>query len=217
MSKQSLEWDLCGLSLHVDHLCAWTVFVFIAFLVIQKVCKITQWHNQRYLNHRRCSSPISQVWSRNLNLAVMLTQRLICSLLQPLTFIFVYLLVSIEVFCCLVAKSSLTLWNTMDCSMPVFPVLHYLPEFAQTDVHWIDDTIQPSHPLSHPSPPALNLSPHQGLFQWVVHHIRWPKYWSFGISISPSNEYSGLISFRIDWFDLLAVQYHSLKALVLWF
>ena len=137
MSKQSLEWHLCGLSLHVDHLCAWTVFVFIAFLVIQKVCKNTQWHNQRYLNHRRCSSPISQVWSRNLNLAVMLTQRLICSLLQPLTFIFVYLLVSIEVFCCLVAKSSLTLWNTMDCSMPVFPVLHCLLGFAQTHVYWV--------------------------------------------------------------------------------
>ena len=60
-----------------------------------------------------------------------------------------------------------TLWDLMDYSMPDFPVLHYLPEFAQTDVHWISDAIQPSHPLSLPSPPALNLSQHQRLFQWV--------------------------------------------------
>ena len=106
----------------------------------------------------------------------------------------------------------------MDCSTPGFPVLHYLPEFAQTHVHWVDDAIQPSHPLSPPSPPALNLSQHQGLFQWVGSCIRWLKYWSF--SINPFSEYSGLIFFRIDWFDLLAVQgtlksflqYHSSKA-----
>ena len=81
------------------------------------------------------------------------------------------------------------------------PVLHHLLEFAQTHVHWVDDTIQPSHSLSPPSPPALNLSQHQGLY-----HIRWPKYWSFSFSISPSSEHSGLISFRIKWFDLLAFQ-----------
>ena len=63
-----------------------------------------------------------------------------------------------------------------------------------------------SYPLSSPSPPAFNLSQHQGLFQWVVLCIRWPKYWSFSFSISPSNEYSGLISFRMDWLHLLAVQ-----------
>ena len=88
---------------------------------------------------------------------------------------------------------------------------HQLPEFPQTHIHWVDDTIQPSHPLLSPSPPAFNLSKHQ-----------WPRYWSF--SISPSNEYSGLISFGIDWFDLLAVQgtlknllqYHSSKPLILW-
>ena len=90
----------------------------------------------------------------------------------------------------------------MDCSTPVFPVLPHLPELAQTHVHWVGDAIQPSHPLSSPSPPAFNLSQ----YHESVLHIRWPKYWSFSFHISPSNEYSGLISFRIDWFDLLAVQ-----------
>ena len=104
--------------------------------------------------------------------------------------------------------------------MPGFLVLHHLPELAQTHVHWVDDAIQPSHPLSPSSPPALSLSQHQGLFQWVALHIMWPKYWSFSFNISPSNEYSGLISFRINWFDLLEVQgilksilqHHSSKA-----
>ena len=90
----------------------------------------------------------------------------------------------------------------MDFSMPGFPVLHYLLEFAQTHIHWLGDANQPSQPLSSPSPPVLNLSQHQGLFQWVS--VMWPKYWS--LTISPFNEYSGLISFRIDWFDRLAVQ-----------
>ena len=111
----------------------------------------------------------------------------------------------------------------MDCSMPGFPVHHYLPEFAQTQIHWVDDAIQPSHPSSPASPPALNLSQHQGLFQWVGSLHQVVKYWSFSFSIRPSNEYSGLISFRIDWFDFLAVQgtlksllqHHNLKALVL--
>ena len=95
----------------------------------------------------------------------------------------------------------------MNCSTPGFPVLHYLQEFAQSHDHWVSDAIQPSHPLSSPSPPALNLSQHQGFFPyWVGLHIRWPKYWSFSFSISPSNEYLRLISFRIDWFDLFAVQ-----------
>ena len=93
-----------------------------------------------------------------------------------------------------------SLWPHGPYSMPGFPVLHCLLEFPQTHIHWIDDSIQPSHPLSPPSPPALSLSQHQSLFQWVS--IKWPKYWSFSFSISPSNEYLGLISFRIDWFDL---------------
>ena len=111
----------------------------------------------------------------------------------------------------------------MDCSMPGLPVHYQLPEFTQTDGHWVGDVIQPSHPLLSPSPPAFNLSQHQGLFKWVL-HIRWPKYWSFSFNISPSNEYSRLISFRMDWLDLLAVQgtlksllqHHSSKASIFW-
>ena len=91
----------------------------------------------------------------------------------------------------------------MSYSTPGFPVIHYIPEFAQTHVHWVNDAIQPSHPLL---PPSLTLSfPRIRLFSSeLVLCIKWPKYGSF--SISPSNEYSGLISFRIDWFDLLDVQ-----------
>ena len=111
----------------------------------------------------------------------------------------------------------------MDYSTPGFLALHHLPEFAQTHVHWVSDDSQPFYPLSSPSLPAFSLSQHQGLFQRVIFHIRWPKYWSFSFSISPSNEYSRLISFRIDWWDFLAVQetlksllqHHSLKTSVL--
>ena len=71
---------------------------------------------------------------------------------------------------------------------------------------WVGDAIQPSHPLLSPSPPALNASQHQGFSSESALHIKWPKNWSFSSSISPSNEYSGLISFRMDWFDLLVVQ-----------
>ena len=103
--------------------------------------------------------------------------------------------------CCSVAKLCLTLWDLMDCSTPGFPVHHHLLELAQTHVHQVGDVIQTSHPLSPPSPPALNLPQHQGLFQWVSLYIRWPKYWSFSFSISPSNEYSGLIS--LGWTRLI--------------
>ena len=72
--------------------------------------------------------------------------------------------------------------------------------------HQVGEAIQPSHPLSSPAPPAFSLSQHQGLSNGSVLRIRWPKYWSFSISISPSNKCSGLISFRMDWLDLLAVQ-----------
>ena len=114
--------------------------------------------------------------------------------------------------------------QTHGCSTPGFPVHHQPLEPTQTHAHWVSDTIQPSHPLSSPSPPAYNLSQHQGLSNESVLHIRWPNYWSFSFSISPSNEYSGLISFRIDWLDLLAVQrthksllqHHSSKAPILW-
>ena len=87
------------------------------------------------------------------------------------------------------------------------------PKLAQTHGHQVGDAIQPSHPLRSPSPPAFNLSQHQGLSSDSVLCIRWPKYWSFSFNISPSNEYSGLISFRIDWFDLLALQ-GTLKSLL---
>ena len=103
-------------------------------------------------------------------------------------------------------QSCPTLCNSMDCNMAGFPVHHQLTEFTQTQVHRVSDAIQPSHPLLSPSPPAFNLSQHQGLFSESVLYIRWPNYWSFSFSISPSNEYSGLISFRTDRLDLLAVQ-----------
>ena len=123
--------------------------------------------------------------------------------------------------CCSVTKLYPTLWDPMDCSMPGFPVRHHLPEFAQVHAHWIG--VQSSHALPPSFPFAFNLSQHQGLFQWVGVHIRWPKYWSFSISISPSNEYSGLISFRTDWFDHLTIQgilksflqHHSSKVSIL--
>ena len=103
--------------------------------------------------------------------------------------------------------------DPVDCSTPGFPVHRQLLELAQTRVHRVSDAIQPSHPLSSPFPPAFSLSYHQGLFQWVGSSIRWPRYWNFSFSISPSNEYSGLISFRMDWLDLLAVQ-GTLKSLL---
>ena len=121
-------------------------------------------------------------------------------------------------WCCSVTKSCLTLCDPMDCSMPCFPVLHCLPEFAQTRVHWGNDAIQPScySLLLLPSVfPNIKFFSNES-----ARHIRWPKYWSFRFSISPSGEYSGLVSFRIDWFDLLIVQgplksllqHHSSKA-----
>ena len=99
-----------------------------------------------------------------------------------------------------VTQSCTTLCNPMDCSMPGFPIHHQLPKLAQTHVHRVGDAIQPSHPLLAPSPPALNLSQHQVFSNESALLIRWPKYWNFPFSISPSNEYSKLISFRIDWF-----------------
>ena len=98
----------------------------------------------------------------------------------------------------------------MDRSTPGLPVHHQLP--TQTHVHRVSDAILPSH-LSSPSPPAFSLSQHQGLFKWVTSLLRWPKYWSFSFSISAANEHPGLISFRMDWLDLLAVQ-GTLKSLL---
>ena len=113
-----------------------------------------------------------------------------------------------------VAQSCSTLCYPMDYSTPGLLVHHQLPKLTQTYVHQVNDAIRLSHLLSLSSPSPLNLSQHQGLFQWVgSSHQEWPKYWSFSFSISPSNEYSGLISFKIDWFDLLAVQ-GTLKSLL---
>ena len=100
-----------------------------------------------------------------------------------------------------VGQSSPTLCNPMNCSTPGLPVHHQLPEFTQTHIHLVGDAIQPSHPLSSPSPPAPSPSQHQSLFQWVKSSHEVPKYWSFSFSISPSNEHPGLISFRMDWLD----------------
>ena len=149
-----------------------------------------------------------------------------------ITFFFFWLHWVLVVAC---GSSSLLLWSfsrsvvcdilqPMDCSTPGFIVHHQLPELAQTQIQWVGDAIQPSHPLLSPSPPAFNF-PSIGVFSNESDlRISWPKYWSFSFSISPSNEYSGLTSFRIDWFDLLAVQgilknplqHHSSQGSILW-
>ena len=100
--------------------------------------------------------------------------------------------------------SHVRLCDPMDCSTPGFLLHHQLLELAQTHAHRVSDAIQPSHPLSSPIPLAFNLSQHLDVFQWVSssHHVA--RYWSLNISLS--NEYSGLISFRMDWFDLLAAK-----------
>ena len=116
------------------------------------------------------------------------------------------------------------LCDSMGGSTPGFPVCHQFLEFTPTHVRRVGDAIQPSHPLSSPSP-LPSLFPTIWVFSnKSVLCIRWPKYWSFSFSISPSSEYSGLMSFRVEWSDLLAIQgtlksllqYHSSKASVLW-
>ena len=125
-----------------------------------------------------------------------------------------------------VDQSCPTPCDSMNCSMPGLPVRHQLPESTQTHVHRVSDAIQPSHPLSSPSP-ALNLSQHQVYSNESALRVRWPKYWSFSFNISPSNEHPGLISFRMDWLDLcspwdskessLIPQFKSINSLVLSF
>ena len=105
-----------------------------------------------------------------------------------------------------VTQSCPTLCDSMNHSTPGLPVHHQLSECTQTHVHRVSDTIQPSHALLSPSSPVPNPSQHQGLFHESALRMRWPKYWSFSFSISPSNEHPELISFRMDWLDLLAVQ-----------
>ena len=122
-----------------------------------------------------------------------------------------------------VAQSCLTLCYPINRSMPGLPVHHQLPEFTQTHVHRVSDAIQPSHPLSSPFllppiPPSIRVFSNESTLR-----MRWPKSWSFSFNISPSNEHPGLISFWMDWLDLLAVQgtlksllqHHSLKVSIL--
>ena len=122
-----------------------------------------------------------------------------------------------------VTQSCPTLCDPTNCSTPGLPVHHQLPEFTQTHVHRVGDAIQPSHPLSSPFPPAP-IPPSIRVFSnESTHRMRWPKYWSFSFSITPSKEHPGPISFRVDWLDLLAVQgtlksllqHHSSKASIL--
>ena len=120
-------------------------------------------------------------------------------------------------------QSCPTIWDPMNRSMPGLPVHHQLPEFTQTHVHWVSDAIQPSHLLSSPSPLTFNLFQHQGLFKWVSSSYQVAKILDFSFSLNPSKEYSGLISFKMDWFDPLAVQgtlkslfqHHNSKASIL--
>ena len=123
-----------------------------------------------------------------------------------------------------ITQLCLSLCDPMDCSTPGLPVHHQLLELTQTHVQRVADAIQPSHPLLSPSfPPSIFPSIRVFLNESAL-HIRWPKYWSFSVSISSSNEYSRQISFRVDWLDLLAVQgtpksllqHHSSKASILW-
>ena len=126
---------------------------------------------------------------------------------------------------CSVQFSHSVMFNSsrpLDSSTPGFSVHHQFPEPAETHVHQISDAIQPSHPLSSPSPLTFNVSQHQVFSNESVLHIRWPKYWSFSFSISPPNAYSGLISFRMDWFYLAVqgplkslLQHHNSKASIL--
>ena len=119
-----------------------------------------------------------------------------------------------------VAQSCPTLCDPMNHNSPGLPVHHQLPKFTQTHVHWVGDAIQPSHPLLSPFPPAPVPTSIRVFSNESTLRMRWPEYWSFSFSIIPSKEIPGLISFRMDWLDFLAVQgilksllqHHSSKA-----
>ena len=168
------------------YVCMYIFFVPCCFVVYCKVCK---GHTSSRLFSLVCFGNSMYLWlHRNFRIIVLVLWK-ISWLLDC---------------CCLVTRSCPPLCHPMGYSMPGFPVLHYLPEFAQIHVHWVGDAIHPSH-LCHPLLLLLSIFLSIRVFSnELAIRIRWPKYWSF--SISPSNEYSGLISFRIHWFDLLAVQ-----------
>ena len=130
---------------------------------------------------------------------------------KPVLYHSVYL-TSMQRSCCSVSQSCPTLCNPMDCSMQGLPVPHHLLVSAQVNLHCISDVIQPSH-LMPSSYSALDLSQQQRLLQRVICSHQMTKYWSFSFSISPTNEYSRLISLKIDWLDLLAFQ-GTLKCLL---
>ena len=121
-----------------------------------------------------------------------------------------------------VAQSCPTLCDPMNCSTPGLPVHHHLLEFTQTHIHRVSDAIQPSHPLSSPSPAPMPLSIRVFSNESTL-RMRWPNDWSFSFSFIPSKDIPGLISFRMDWLDLLAgqgtlkslLQHHSSKASIL--
>ena len=123
-----------------------------------------------------------------------------------------------------VAQSCQTLWDPMNRSMPGVPVHHQLREFTQTHVHWVGDAIQPSNPLSSPSPPALNSSQHQGLFKWVSSSNQVAKVLEIQLQYQSFQWTSRTDLFRMEWLDLLAVQgtlksllqNHSLKTSIIW-
>ena len=161
----------------------------------------------------------SEYWSKDSLVLLWILEKFL------ITFISVYLkLICFSVQFGSVVQLCLTLCDPVNRSTPGLPVHHQFLEFTQNHVHWVGDTIQPSHPLPSPSPPELNLSQHQGLFKWVSSSHQVTKYWSFSFSISPSNKHPGLFSFMMDWLDLLAVQgtlksllqHHSSKASTLW-
>ena len=150
---------------------------------------------------------------------------LTCSILylqQPENGLEQYWVLNKLLSCYSIAQSCPTLCNPMNCSPAGFSVHHQLLDLVQTHVHWVNDAIQPS--LSSPSPPALNLSQHQALLSWVGSLHQVAKYWNVSFGISPSNEYWRLISFRMDWLGILAVQgtlksllqHQSLKASIIW-
>ena len=134
------------------------------------------------------------------------------------------LLYNMSCCCCSVVQSCPTLCDPTDCSTPGLPIPHRLPEFAQVHVHCISDAVQPSHPLMTSSPSALDLSQHYGVFQYVICSHQMTKILELQLHHQSFSEYSGLISLKIDWFDLLTVQgtfrslqHHSSEASILWY